>query len=153
MKQARDAYRRASHLRANDTYSLVNEARLELLLSAIEPDTRAAALLQLRKLENLARYEAEAGNRRDPWKLFDLADTLLLTGRTDEGLAELRAGIELIDLQGRKAYLTSVIGPLRDFLSVDVLDEASTAGVRAAITLCENSIAEPVPLQNPPYAG
>ncbi len=140
LREARDAYRRASHLRTNDTYALVNEARLELLLSAVEPETRPAALRQLRKLENLARYEADSLDRRDPWKLFDLVDTLLLTGRVDEGLASLRAGIELIDSAHRESYLMSVIGPLQDFVAVDVLDEVTTAGVREAIGLCEQAI-------------
>jgi tetratricopeptide (TPR) repeat protein len=142
LREARDAYRRASHLRSNDTYALVNEARLELLLSAVEPETRPAALAQLHKLENLARYEAEARDRRDPWKLFDLVDTLLLTGRLDEGLAELRNGIDLIDPPSRESYLTSVISPLRDFLAVEVLDPAATAGVREAIEVCEQAIKE-----------
>ena len=141
LREARDAYRRASHLRSNDTYSLVNAARLELLLSEVEPETRPAALANLRRLENLARYEADSRDRCDPWKLFDLADTLLLTGRVDDGLAELRAGIELIDVTRRESYLTSVIGPLRDFLTVDVLDEPTTAGVREAIEIGERAIA------------
>ena len=44
LREARDAYRRASQLRGNDTYSLVNEARLDLLLSAAEPAMRPAAI-------------------------------------------------------------------------------------------------------------
>ena len=140
LREARDAYRHASHLRRNDIYSLLNEARLDLLLSAAEPGMRSAALSQLHTLENLARYEADANDRRDPWKLFDLADILLLTGRTDDGLAELRAAIELIDLPHRESYLTSVIGPLRDFLAVDVLDEPAANGIRDAVEICDGAI-------------
>jgi tetratricopeptide (TPR) repeat protein len=160
LREARDAYRHANHLRSNDTYSLVNEARLDLLLSAVEPGMRSAALTHLRKLEDLARYEANAVNRFDPWKLFDLADTLLLTGRVDDGLAELRHGIELIDPPNRESYLTSVIGPLRDFLGVEVLDEPTTQGVRKAIDICERAITaarppppEPAPADSVPGRG
>ena len=97
LREARVAYHHAGKLFSNDTYALVNEARVDLLLSAREPAGRPAILARLGKLEHLARYEAypDAPERRDPWKGFDLADTLLLTGRTDEGLAELRSAIDL----------------------------------------------------------
>lgn len=139
LREARDAYRHASRLLGNDTYPLVNAARIDLLLSAENPPTRAAALAELNKLELLARFEAE-GHPDDPWKRFDLADTLLLTGRTDGGLDELRTGISLINPMNRESYLTSVIGPLRDFLDANVLDPATAEGVRAAIELGEQAI-------------
>jgi tetratricopeptide (TPR) repeat protein len=137
LRESRDAYHRASQLLGNDTYSLVNEARVNLLLSAEDPSTRAAALAQLRDLEDLARYEARSG---DPWKVFDLTDTYLLTGRAEDGLTRLRSAIESIDPSQRKSYLTSYIDPLRDFLAVGVLDEDADKGVRQAIGICEKAI-------------
>ena len=101
LRESRDAYHHASQLRGNDSYSLVNEARVDLLLSAVDPSTRPAVLSRLRDLEDLARYEARSGN---PWKLLDLADTYLLTGRVQEGLAELRSAIEHIDPLERESY-------------------------------------------------
>jgi tetratricopeptide (TPR) repeat protein len=140
LRKARDAYRHASGLLGNDTYSLVNAARIDLLLSAAEPERRAAALAELRKLEFLARFEV--GERPDdPWKRFDLADTLLLTGRAGDGLGELRAGIELIDPVNRESYLTSVMSPHREFLDADVLDAATADGVRKAIEISGQAIA------------
>jgi tetratricopeptide (TPR) repeat protein len=142
LRESRDSYHRASQLLGNDTYSLVNEARVDLLLSAVKPPNRPPVINRLRKLENLARFEAypEPPLRRDPWKGFDLADTLLLTGGVEEGLAELRAAIKLIDPLDRESVLSSVIEPLRDFLAVDVLDEPTTEGVRTAIAVCEDAI-------------
>lgn len=140
LREASDAYRHASRLLGNDTYPLVNAARIDLLLSAAEPGKRAAALTELRKLEFLARFEV-GEHPDDPWKRVDLADTLLLTGRVDSGLDELRAGIDLIDPLNRESYLTSVVGPLRDFLDADVLDEATADGVRTAIQISEQAIA------------
>jgi tetratricopeptide (TPR) repeat protein len=142
LRESRDAYHRASQLLGNDTYSLVNEARADLLLSAIEPANRAAVLSRLRKLENLARYEAypDEPESRDPWKGFDLADTLLLTGRVDDGLEELRSAIDLIDPLNRESYLTSVMDPLQDLLVADVLDEKTVDGVRMAIDVCGKAI-------------
>lgn len=144
LRESRDAYHRANQFFGNDTYPLVNEARVNLLLAAVEPETRPAVLSRLRNLENLARFQAypDPPTPRDPWKGFDLTDTLLLTGRVGEGLDELSSAIELIDLQDRESSLTSVIDPLRDYLAADVLDEATAAGVRAAIDRCENAIRE-----------
>jgi tetratricopeptide (TPR) repeat protein len=143
LRESRESYHRSGQLLGNDTYPLVNEARVDLLLSAIEPAIRPAAVNRLRKLQNLARFEAypEPPDRRDAWKGLDLADTLLLTGRVDEGLAELRAAIELIDPVDRESSLSSVIEPLQDYLAVDVLEEPTAEGVRSAITICENAIA------------
>jgi tetratricopeptide (TPR) repeat protein len=142
LRESRDAYRRASQLLGNDTYPLVNEARVNLLLSAVEPDTRQATLNRLRNLELLARFLAypDPPASRDPWKGFDLADTLLLTGRVEEGLGELRSAIELIDPRDRVSSLTSVTDPLRDYLAAGVLDETTAQGARAAISLCEKAI-------------
>jgi hypothetical protein len=97
---------------------------------------------RLRNLEHLARFQAYPAPpaRRDPWKGLDLTDTLLLTGRIEEGLNELRSAIELTDPQDRESSLTSVIAPLRDYLTVDVLDESTAEGLRAAIDLCEEAI-------------
>jgi tetratricopeptide (TPR) repeat protein len=142
LREARDAYHRASELLGNDTYPLVNEARISLLLTAVEPSTRQAVLNRMRTLQHLARFQAypDPPVRRDPWKGFDLSHTLLLGGRVEEGLAELRTVIELTDPQERESFLTSVLYPLTEYLAADVLDEPSEQGVRAAITLCEEAI-------------
>jgi tetratricopeptide (TPR) repeat protein len=146
LREARSAYQRASELKGNDTYSLVNVARLDLLLSAAAPSTRQAALTGLRRLQHLARFEAETAKQpggdseQKPWKVLDLADTLLLTGQVDEGLAELREAIDLIDPRSREAYLTSVIAPLQDFINVEVLDAPTAAGVMKAIEISRDAI-------------
>jgi tetratricopeptide (TPR) repeat protein len=142
LREARDAYHHASQLRGNDTYSLLNEARIDLLLSAEEPATRPGVMSRLRRLEYLARFEADSGKPDDEpwWKALDLTDTLLLTGRVDEGVAELRSAIELIDPSQREFSLTSYIAPLRDFLALKVLDNPVAAGVREAIDVSEQAI-------------
>jgi hypothetical protein len=111
----------------------------------VEQGTRQAVLSRLRNLEHLARFQAypDPPARRDPWKGFDLTDTLLLTGRVEEGLDELRSAIQLTEPRDRESSLTSVIDPLRDYLAVDVLDEPTAQGVRTAIDLCEKTIGPP----------
>lgn len=143
LRESRDAFHHASQLLGSDTYPLVNEARVDLLLSAVEPDTRQAVLSRLRNLEHLARYQAypEPPARRDPWKGFDLADALLLTGRVEQGLAELLSAIELTDPKERESTLASVIEPLGDYLIIGVLNEATAQGVRTAIDVCGKAIA------------
>lgn len=146
LRDARVAYQRACELVGNDTYPRVNVAMLDLLLSAVAPSTRQAALASLGRLRHLARYEAETAkqpggnNEQKPWKMLDLANTLLLTGQVDEGLAEVREAIDLIDPRNREASLTSVTAPLQDFLDAEVLDEPTAAGVKQAIEICNDAI-------------
>lgn len=146
LREARSAYLRACELVGNDTYPLVNVARLDLLLSAVAPNTREAALATLSRLQYLARFEAETAKQpgvdieQRPWKLFDLVDTLLLTGHIDEGLAELREAIDLIDPRNREATLTSVIEPLQDLIDAEVLGESTASGVKQAIEICKSAI-------------
>ncbi|MEI5101749.1 tetratricopeptide repeat protein [Streptomyces sp. PmtG] len=90
LERALRCYRRAIALSGNDTYPRLNEARVELLLAGARGTDPAAALDRFRRLEHLARFTAEDTTESDPWPVFDLADTLLLTGREAEGLAELR---------------------------------------------------------------
>jgi tetratricopeptide (TPR) repeat protein len=143
LQEAREAYQKAGQLSGNDTYPLMNVARIDLLLSKVQPDKRPAALGQLRKLEHLARFAAEDASGTDdhPWKLFDLADTLLLTGRADEGLEVVQQAIQLINPKKRRDFLTSVMQPLQDFLASDVLDPETAAGVRRVIDECTAAIA------------
>jgi tetratricopeptide (TPR) repeat protein len=156
LREARSAYQRACEIVGNDTYPLVNVARLDLLLSAHWPGTRQAALGSLHRLQHLARFEAEiakqtgADSEQRHWKLLDHVDTLLLTGQIDEGLAELREAIDLIDPQNREAYLTSVIEPLQDLISVEVLDQPTTAGLIKAIEICKGAIGAVRPMKQGP---
>jgi len=146
LREARSAYQHACEIVGNDTYPLVNVARLDLLLSAHWPGTRQAALASLHRLRHLARFESETAKQpggdpeQKPWKVLDLADTLLLTGQVDEGLTELLEAIDLIDPRNREAYLTSVIEPLQDFINVEVLDEPAAAGVIKAVETCRAAI-------------
>ncbi|MCQ8774305.1 hypothetical protein [Streptomyces telluris] len=66
---------------------------MELLLSAARGTDPALVFDRFRRLEHLARFAAEDAEGTDPWPVFDLADTLLLTGREADGLAELRKAV------------------------------------------------------------
>lgn len=73
----------------------------------------------------------------DPWPVFDLADTLLLTGREEEGLAELRKAVGLVRPHEMESVLSSVVAPLQDFLNCpQLLAPATVNAVSAAVAEC-----------------
>ncbi|MFF5359302.1 tetratricopeptide repeat-containing protein [Streptomyces scabiei] len=137
LERALGCYRRASALSGNDTYPRLNEARVELLLHGVHGTDPTPVLDRFRRLEHLARFAAEDSGGTDPWSVFDLADTLLLTGRQEAGLTELRKAIGLVRPHEKEAVLTSVVAPLRDFLNCRplLLPDARSA-VGAAVAEC-----------------
>lgn len=143
LEKALTCYQKSSALSGNKTYPLLNIARIELLLAGLRGTDTSPAVERFQRLEHLARYAAEESAWCDPWSIFDLADTLLLTGRAAEGVAELRKGIDLVAPHERKSVLGSFVAPLRDFLSVDGLLQTETAhAVQRAVDECERAIAE-----------
>jgi tetratricopeptide (TPR) repeat protein len=150
LRQALDSYRKATALAGNDTYPRLNEARIQLLLSVDSPADRQAARAYFQRLEGLTRFTVEelqveaAGNpaRRAelPWKLLDLADCLMLSGRGDEGVATVRAAIDGIPPANRASYLSSAIEPWEDFLAAGALDETEARHVGQAVELGRRAV-------------
>ncbi|MFE7838767.1 tetratricopeptide repeat-containing protein [Streptomyces sp. NPDC057474] len=137
LERALGCYRKAIALSGNDTYPRINEARVELLLCGVLGTDPAPALDRFRRLEHLARFAAEDAAGTDPWPVFDLADTLLLTGRESEGLAELRKAIGLVRPHEIQAVLTSVLAPLQDFLTChQLLSTTTVSAVNKAVAEC-----------------
>lgn len=141
LERSLSCYQKASRLSGNSTYPLMNVARIELLLAGLRRTDTAPALRRFGQLEHLALFAVQDTGSNDSWPLFDLADTLLLTGRGAEGLAALRKGVALVPQEERDAVLSSVIEPLQDVLSVDGLlaPEAADA-VRRAVEECSLAI-------------
>jgi tetratricopeptide (TPR) repeat protein len=144
LEAALACYRTAARLKANDTYPLLNMARIELLLAGLQGTSPASVIDRFRQLEHLARFAASDSGGTDPWKLFDLADTLLLTGRGDEGLAEIRKAVSLVPAQERASVLRTVLGPLQDLLAAPgLLPERTTRALRTAVAECEAALSPP----------
>ncbi|WP_328475193.1 tetratricopeptide repeat protein [Actinoplanes sp. NBC_00393] len=138
LDRALTCYRRAAELSPNNLYPLMNEARIMLLLAGLRRTGTAAIRDRLGQLEHLARFAAY-NDSADPWVAFDLADTLILTGRSEEGLAELRRAAALCPAEERTATLKTVAEPMNDLLAVaEVLDPEVAAAVRAAVETCKN---------------
>lgn len=133
LEEARWAYQAASNLNRNDTYPRLNLAMLDLLLSRGDQEERRAALDRLRDLEHLARFVVGDTEHRDPWKLFDLAQILVLTGRTGEALACARSALDLVQPSERAAMADTVLAPLRDVVRSAVLPAHVTQGVTQLI--------------------
>nr|WP_221373872.1 tetratricopeptide repeat protein [Actinoplanes polyasparticus] len=141
LTEAMNAYHHAAKIRENDTYPLMNEARIKLLLGANDDRLRAEALDSLAKLELLARYQVQSSSPERHWKHYDLADTLLLRGRTADGLAAVEDAIAATPRDEFRSTLSSVVEPLRDFLSVpNSLDQEAAEAVRAAVARYEEAI-------------
>jgi tetratricopeptide (TPR) repeat protein len=123
LQRAQDAYNRAARLSGNDTYPLMNAARIGLLLSAAAPESRAAALAVFHDLRLLTEFAVRDTRHEDPWKLFDFADTLMLTGHVEGAVEAVRQGVALIPLENRVSFLSSAIEPLEDLRSIPLLDD------------------------------
>ena len=137
LERALNCYRRATALRGNDPYPRLNEARVELLLSGVRGNDPSHVIDRFRRLEHLARFAAEDSAGTDPWPVFDLAETLLLTGREAEGLAELRKAIGQVQPHEIESVLPSVVEPLQDFLNCpDLLSPLTATAVKRAIAEC-----------------
>ncbi|SNQ49186.1 putative TPR repeat-containing protein YrrB [Frankia canadensis] len=159
LREALGAYRKAISLAGNDTYPRLNEARIHLLLAAENPGGHDAARASFRRLERLCRFTAEdlqatlddgavhpAPLREDlAWKLLDLADCLILSGRGDEGIEAVRTAIAMMPPANRTSYLSSAIEPWQDFLSAGVLDGDETRAVAQAVELASQARDEAAP--------
>src|SRR5207249_2430918 len=73
LREARNSYERAATLKSPNRYSMMNVARLDLLLSKPEPGRKDLSIAQFKKLRKLCDYEA-AESPKDYWVRFDLAD-------------------------------------------------------------------------------
>ncbi|MFI1993978.1 tetratricopeptide repeat protein [Actinoplanes sp. NPDC020271] len=138
LDRALTCYRRAAELAPNQLYPEMNAARIELLLAGCRRTDSGPARARIEQLEHLARFAVHNSGGKDPWAAFDLADTLLLTGRAGEGLAMLRRAADLCVAEERTAILKTVAEPMNDLLTVaDALEPAAAEALREAIELCK----------------
>jgi tetratricopeptide (TPR) repeat protein len=68
LERALVCYRRASQIAPNQLYSLMNAARIELLLAGLRREDTKSALARFRDLEHLARYAVSSGHGSDSWE-------------------------------------------------------------------------------------
>ena len=137
LERALACYRKASQIRKNWLYPLMNAARIELLLGCIHGEPAGPVIERIRELELLARFEDSNSKGSDPWVVLDLADTFLLTGRTEEGLQQLRRAASLCIPEERSAVLSTAAEPLQDFLDMGAgLAKDALEAISRALELC-----------------
>jgi tetratricopeptide (TPR) repeat protein len=122
LREARNSYNEAAKLKPRETYSLLNIAKLDLLLSRGEPERKEAAINSFKKLQHLCAYEAET-NPNNYWAKFDLADTYLLAADADEGDKKFREAMNAVPIEYRKMVFSSVLSPLQELLSAGVIED------------------------------
>jgi tetratricopeptide (TPR) repeat protein len=129
LREARDSYQKTIKTNNCNTYVQGNLARLDLILSKVDPERFHLAMKEFSILEALCRLDLNR-TPNDYWRWFDRADSYLLTGQVDEGYHLYTKAIELVPLEYRQAELSIVMAPLINFLSLDVLPDDS---VRTAV--------------------
>ncbi|HMH10970.1 MAG TPA: tetratricopeptide repeat protein [Candidatus Nitrosopolaris rasttigaisensis] len=120
LREARDSFQKALEVNDRNTYVQGNLARLDLLLSKIEPNRLSLFLEELDILEALCRLDL----KKDPenyWRWFDRADCYLLSGKVGEAYCLYTKAVELVPKEYRKSELSTVVSPLTSLLLGDVL--------------------------------
>ena len=130
LRRSRDTYIEASGLDENDTYPLLNVAKLNLLLSKVEPELKEKAKAQFEDVQDLCKYRVKKPKKGDDpfWPMFDLADSYLLAGDVENGLASYRRAMESVPVERRSSVYSSAASPLENLLKLGVVgDEIETA--------------------------
>jgi tetratricopeptide (TPR) repeat protein len=126
--EAHNAYASAAKIQPHDTYALLNLARLDLMLSKVEPARKAAAVSQFKRLQNLCAYHVSE-NPSDHWRRFDLADSYLLSGDVDQGARTYAEALDTVAPEYRVSTYATVAGPLDELRLLGVLDPPVLAAV------------------------
>lgn len=138
LEEARASYNSAHKLDKYDLYSGLNIARLDLLLSKWDPKLLEQAKEGFRKHVFLCRHIVEE-DPKDYWRLFDLADALLFSAEYEESRTTFCKAIDLIPTQERKDTLLSVLGPLKDYLTAEVLQSELKLEVEKIVNKMETA--------------
>ncbi len=148
LQAARDSYERASKIAPRDTYPLLNAARIDLLLSKLDPSRGTAAKALFRKALPLCEFELQEANetaadKSASWmekqdasfKAFDYADCLMLSGRIPEGTKAYRDAVASTPVEMRQDVFRSVAAGLDSIDAIANLESEVSEGVRLVRSL------------------
>jgi tetratricopeptide (TPR) repeat protein len=136
LEEAYDSYESAHSINRYDLYAGLNVARLDALLSRWEPLRLDRAKEKFRKQISLCRYAVD-DNPKDYWRRFDLADALLFSGGYEESNKVLGNAINIIPEDERRDTVSTVLGPMQDYLNADVLDNILRVEIEKAVKMLE----------------
>jgi Flp pilus assembly protein TadD len=139
LSESRDSYAEAHRLQPYDLYSALNVARLDILLSKWDPALLAQGQDEFKNEEFLCRHLVQQ-KPVDWWRRFDLGDALLFSGASTEARGVYGQAINLIPEDQRKDALGSVLGPLADLITAQVLDGDLLAEVKYVVAMIERAM-------------
>ncbi|TQS46903.1 tetratricopeptide repeat protein [Cryptosporangium phraense] len=118
LREARDAYLRASRIDRADSYPLGNAALISLMLSTTDPALAEAANTEFTRLFHVATAEVVDPERTDEWKLLDLATALAYRGRLAEGEQRLAEAAALVPRPELPDRFGAFVRTLSDVIAV-----------------------------------
>jgi tetratricopeptide (TPR) repeat protein len=130
--EARNSYNQAATLDEHNAYALGNVARLDLILSQIEPDRKNAAMDEFETLRLLCSIKRKKAPN-DYWLIFDLADTYLFVDDVNKGHKLYSEAVQLVPTDYRESILSSVTSLLKEILSLGAIEEQIKAVVQEII--------------------
>ncbi|HEX7301365.1 tetratricopeptide repeat protein [Lentzea sp.] len=136
LRQARDAYWKASQIDKHDLYPMTNVRRLDVLL-AEDQRARDSALEEFRKLRQLAEYVIST--EPTPWRRLDHAETLAFDGDADGAVAAARLGLSEFEPEHRRRSATTAAEVLLDMLSTGWLPDDVAGGLQALLAEYERA--------------
>jgi hypothetical protein len=101
-------------------------------VSKWEPSRAKAAAEAFAKQVHLARFVVQE-KTEDFWRTFDLADTLLFSGKSAEAFEEFDKAVALVRPEARRNVFSSVLGPLQNFITAEVLSGQLAEDVKTVI--------------------
>ncbi len=123
LTDARSSYSEAYNIDKFNHYALGNMARLDLILSKVDPRRKLIAEDEFKKLRPLCDYKLKDEPDEKWWLMFDIADSYLLVGEVDEGLRSYDEAITAVPNDYRKSVLSSVCSPLEELISSGSLED------------------------------
>ena len=135
-------YSTANEMSRYDTYTGLNVLKLELLTSRWDQDAQKRAEFMLEKMRHLTAFEV-ADKKDKPklhWRLFDLADTQVLSGCAKEASETYLRALSLVDLEHRAEVVQSPLRSLEELQRADVLRGRAKSGVDEIIGLLKGEL-------------
>jgi len=139
LERSRDSYAKAGVVDPYDTYALLNVAKLEFLLSKNDPSRHQIAAKKFEDLKPLCQFNVSQ-DPNDPWRRFDLADAHLFSGELANAKRLYKEAIDIIPNQHCESYLTSVAGPLKELIAIDVVTGKLKTSITGILKLIDNRI-------------
>jgi tetratricopeptide (TPR) repeat protein len=139
LQTACDHYATAGQIEPYDTYALLNVAKLQLLISKNDSSRLQIAMKQFDNLKPLCQFNVTQ-KLDDPWRRFDLADAHLFSGDYANANQLYEDAICTVPNEHCRSYLKSVIEPLQELLTLDVLTGKLKSSVEAVSKLIDGRI-------------